>query len=152
MRHQYGTPIKNCIQKKLHECTRSYCGRFDKPIEFNDHNYKRVSKNNKICSLQSFRQYQDAFFIYKLLNYKIDCPILLQSINLYVPARLMRTRNLFLQQERHSDIKFKSLIYYRGTKEINLVKFYCVKATVQTIKCCGQRFKRFKQSSVQSRL
>ena len=85
-----------------------------------DHNYERVSKNTKICSLQSFRQYQDAFFIYKLLNYKIDCPTLLQLINLYVPAKLMRPRNFFLQQERQFDIKFKSVIY-RGTKEIDLI-------------------------------
>ena len=59
-------------------------------MEIDDHNYERVSKNTEICSLQSFRQYQDAFFIYKLLNYKIDCPTLLQLINSYVPATLKK--------------------------------------------------------------
>ena len=79
---------------------------------------ENVSKSVGICSLKSFMKYQDAFFIYNLLSYYIDCPVLLQSVNLYISARIMRPRNLLVQKERPSDIKFKSVIYI-GTIGIN---------------------------------
>ena len=82
----YGTHIKNCIHKEIeidflgHIVVGSINQwnlmtitkkKFRKIPKFVPHSHSRIG------------QYQDAFFIYKLQNYKTDCPILLQSINLY---------------------------------------------------------------------
>ena len=98
------------IERVQHQFLKSYSHRFATPMEFNDHNYKTVSKCTDISSLASFRSYQDVLFMYKLLNFRVDCPALLQSVNIYIiyaPVRSLRPRNLFAPRELHTDLKFK---------------------------------------------
>ena len=58
--------------------------------------------------------------MYKLLNFRVDCPALLQSFNIYAPVRSLRPRNLFAPRELHTDLKFK-LVHYRTSKDMNLI-------------------------------
>ena len=46
------------IERVQHRFLRSYSYRFATPMEFNDHNYKTVSKCTDISPLASFRSYQ----------------------------------------------------------------------------------------------
>ncbi|KAG8289705.1 hypothetical protein J6590_098925 [Homalodisca vitripennis] len=48
-----------------------------------------------LLSLEFRRRLADCIFLFKLLNYQINCPFFLDTINFHVPARSTRHRCLF---------------------------------------------------------
>ena len=59
-----------------------------------DHDYSFASNEFKVCSLQSFRSYRDAMYLFKILVNLIDEPSLLTRINIHVPSRTLRRNNM----------------------------------------------------------
>ena len=63
------------------------------PMCFIDHDYSHISGLLKIPTLESARVRSGILFLYKIINYYIDCSQLLQEINISVPSRFLRNVN-----------------------------------------------------------
>ena len=59
--------------------------------------YPDLSRHFKIPSLASRRIQHDLIFLKNILTTKLDCPFLLESFSLLVPARLTRSRHLLYE-------------------------------------------------------
>lgn len=77
-----------------------------------DHDYTIIVKQFNIFTLEFFREYQDTYFLFKLLQNYVDVPDLLSLINFHVPGRLLRANRIdFLIQTKKADLNHRSCIY-----------------------------------------
>lgn len=117
------TDVKsNLLESVQHRFLRSLAYKMNEPMGRFDHDYYNVASKSGICSLKSFRNYQDSLFLYKLLHGYIDSPWLLSKVNLRIPGRRLRTnQNTFVIDPRKPITLMHSSPIDRTSNLLNMI-------------------------------
>ena len=85
---------------------------FKANINANDYHYNYDVLYNTFAleTLKCRRDQKDLKLLYKIINAKVDCPIILSSVGLSVPARNTRLVNTFYQPFYHTNFGTNSFI------------------------------------------
>lgn len=116
---EYGAIIWNPIYNVHSESLERIQRKFMKYLAFKvDHHYPEQGYSNDLLlsrfdmqSLKNRRTIMFLIFLYKLVNYAIDCPTLLSKINFKIPRLEARQNVLFYCPTSHTNVKQKSPIY-----------------------------------------
>ena len=65
---------------------------------YTNHDYTLIEQHFSIVTLNRRRKITDMIFLFKILNFEIDCPTLQNLITLYIPTRVSRQNFLFVEK------------------------------------------------------
>lgn len=129
---EYGATIWNPIYNVHSESIERIQRKFIKYLAFKvDRHYPEQGYPNNLLlarfnmqSLKVRRMMNILIFLYKLVNYLIDCPILLAKINFRIPRLEVRQRLLFYCPTSRTNVAQKSPIY-NGMELYNALSDRC---------------------------
>ncbi|KAL1448351.1 hypothetical protein WDU94_015562 [Cyamophila willieti] len=73
-----------------------------------NHDYTEILSTNNMCTLQQRRIMLDVIFLYKILNFLVDCPDLLHQVELRVNVSNTRNKDIFHLKNAPSNISKNS--------------------------------------------
>ena len=108
-------PVNNDLKKEIeklnHLFLRYVSYKIGSSMRYYEHDYSRICELIKIPSLESARIRCGILFLFKIINYYIDYPGLLQETNFYVPSRNLRYReNYFYTPTIKDNILYRSIV------------------------------------------
>ena len=87
-------------------------------MSFDDHDYRDLSMLTGVCSLESFWDYLDILYLYKIIYECVDSKYLFSLLNFNNQIRDLRTYRPFLLDTPKNNFIFKSFIY-RSCDRVN---------------------------------
>ncbi len=106
------------IESVQHKFFRQLSYRLGCGMMYYDHDYRRLSQLTGICSLESFRDYLDILYLYKIIYDFVDSKYLFSSIKLNTVTKNLRFPRPFDVELDRSNFMNKSFIF----RSCNLVK------------------------------
>lgn len=98
------------MESVQHRFLRSLAFRINKSMDRFDHDYCNIASKSKICTVETFRDYQDVLFLYKIIRGYINS-LILPRINFRVPGRILRAYRCFCKRSekvKHINTRFSN--------------------------------------------
>ena len=109
----------NRVQRKF---VKFYCYKFG--IEYSSNDWELISRQIGLESLPERRTNHDLIFLHKMLNNEIDCPFLLEKLNIRVPSFFSRNRDFFYVPNIRIEAKRNSPLT-RSMRKFNELSSQC---------------------------